>query len=72
MRLCCKCQTKKHLAAFVGKRGVCRACFYYLSEEEKRLEISYLGNVNREINRRRKLRLGKLNYYEAEKDDNED
>jgi hypothetical protein len=56
----------------VGKRGVCRACFYYLSEEEKRLEISYLGNVNREINRRRKLRLGKLNYYEAEKDGNEE
>jgi len=60
------------LAAFVGKREICRLCWASLPEDEKRLNILYLGNVNREINRRRKLRLGKLNYYEAEKDGNEE
>ena len=43
-----------------------------MSTDEKRLEISWLVDKNREINRIRKLRSGKLNYYEAEKNGDED
>ena len=35
LRECDICKETKHKRAFVGSREICRACWLYLSEEEK-------------------------------------
>ena len=39
MQTCVKCNLEKHPKAFVGMRVVCRICWHYLTDEEKRVCI---------------------------------
>lgn len=39
MKRCWKCQEIKSDKAYVGRRDVCRLCWYYLSKQEKRIHM---------------------------------
>jgi hypothetical protein len=42
-RYCIKCETTKDKKAFVGTRVVCRLCWYYLTDREKRENYTYVS-----------------------------
>ena len=52
VRICKKCEVSKALEAFIRTRAICRLCWIYLSEEEKRSNLSYVGYAQKTMEKK--------------------
>jgi hypothetical protein len=45
-RKCSVCKELKNSKAFIGLRDQCRLCWYYLTDEEKQIELQGVKKLN--------------------------
>lgn len=63
MRTCEKCNIEKEDRAFIGLRTVCRNCWHYLTEDEKRIGILDANMTSRYLFNKRAWEKEKLLRY---------